>query len=173
MVNPREIVGECRRIIIAFKGQFEIVYNSSLCRELSPTCKFKWSRRSHVQMTYNTSCAYHVQQVVLRAMWYEGTTKLLSSTEFKSLLFELYFIGWTINRWRRGGNQSTWRKPLATSFRKCHILKSEDSSPKWDSNPYNSIGGRLGKQTCWSITTIIWLYSHNQHMRGNTGKWIP
>ena len=43
------------------------------------------------------------------------------------------------------------RKPeypeLATSFRKCHILQPEDSSPKRDSNPLSSIGGRLGKQT--------------------------
>ena len=47
-----------------------------------------------------------------------------------------------------GEDRSTRRKPLATSFRKCHILKPEDSSPKRDSNPHNSIGGRLGKQTC-------------------------
>ena len=40
------------------------------------------------------------------------------------------------------------RKPLPTSFRKCHILQSDDSSPKQDSNLHKSIGGRLGKQTC-------------------------
>ena len=40
------------------------------------------------------------------------------------------------------------KKPLTTSLRKCHILKPEDSSPKRDSNPHNSAGGRLGKQTC-------------------------
>ena len=39
-------------------------------------------------------------------------------------------------------------KPVAMSFRKCHILKPEDSSPKRDLNPNNSIGGRLRKQTC-------------------------
>ena len=38
------------------------------------------------------------------------------------------------------------RKPLTKSFRKCHILKPENSSPKPDSNPHSSIGGRLGKQ---------------------------
>ena len=31
--------------------------------------------------------------------------------------------------------------------RKCHIPMSEDSSPKRDSNPHNSIGGRLANQT--------------------------
>ena len=40
------------------------------------------------------------------------------------------------------------QKTLATSFRKCHILQPEDLSPKRDSNPRSSIGGRLGKQTC-------------------------
>ena len=40
-----------------------------------------------------TSSAYHVQQVVISATWYEGTAQLLSLTEFKSHLFELYFIG--------------------------------------------------------------------------------
>ena len=44
------------------------------------------------------------------------------------------------------------RKPeypeKTTRFRKCHILQPEDSSPKRDSNPRGSIGGRLGKQTC-------------------------
>ena len=34
------------------------------------------------------------------------------------------------------------------SFRKCHILKPEKSSPNGDSNPHFSIGERLRKQTC-------------------------
>ena len=121
---------------------------SSLCRELSPTCMLKWPGRNHVQIISNTESAYHGQNVALRAMWYERTAQLLSLTELKLHLFELYFIGWTINRCRREGNRSTRRKPLATSFRKCHILKPEDLSPKQASNLHNSIGGRLGKQTC-------------------------
>ena len=54
----------------------------------------------------------------------------------------------TINQWRRGRNQSTRRKPLITSFRKCQILKPENSSPNRDLNPHFSIGDRLGKHTC-------------------------
>ena len=54
---------------------------------------------------------------------------------------QLNYIGWTINRRRRGGNQNTRLKALATSFRKCHKLKPEDSRSKRDSNLYNSIGG--------------------------------
>ena len=120
----------------------------SLCREPSPTRTLKWPRHNRVQIMCNTSSAYHVQPVVLRATWYKGTAQLLSLTELKSLLFELYVTGWTVNWWRRGVNRSTQRKPLATSFRNCHILKPEDSSPKRDLNLHSSIGGRLGKQTC-------------------------
>ena len=58
-----------------------------------------------------------------------------------------------LKRRRRGGNRSTRRKPLATSFRKCHILQHEDSSPKRDSNPRNSIGGRLESRHANRYTT--------------------
>ena len=34
-----------------------------------------------------------MQHVVLRATWYNGTAQLLSLTELKSHLFELYFVG--------------------------------------------------------------------------------
>ena len=46
---------------------------------------------NHVQHS-----AYQVQHVVLRATWYEGTAQLLSLTELKLHLFELYFVGWII-----------------------------------------------------------------------------
>ena len=48
---------------------------------------------------------------------------------------------------KEGRKLGTRRKPLVTSFRKCHVLQPKDSSPKRDSKPHNSIGGRLGKQT--------------------------
>ena len=59
---------------------------------------------------------------------------------------------------RRGGNRSTRRKPLTTSFRKCHILKPENSSLKRDSNPHSSTDGRLGKQgpVLWRPTIVKW-----------------
>ena len=130
------------------KVQFEIFLASSLRREPSPTRTLKWPGLNRVQITCNTSSAYHLKHVVLRTTWCDVTAQLLRLTEFKSRLFELYFIGRTINWWRKGGHLSTRRKPLTTSFRKCHILKPDDSSPKRDSSPHNSIGDRLGKQTC-------------------------
>ena len=66
---------------------------SSKRRELSPSRTLKWPRRNRVQITCNTSSADHVQHVVSRAIWYEGTAQLLSLTELKSHLFELYFVG--------------------------------------------------------------------------------
>ena len=60
---------------------------SSQRHELSPTCMLKWPRRNRVQITCNTSSAYHVQHVVLRATWYEGAARLLSLTELKWHLF--------------------------------------------------------------------------------------
>ena len=60
---------------------------SSLRRELSPTRTLKWPGRNRVQISCNTSSAYHVQVVVLSATWYETTAQLLSLTELKSHLF--------------------------------------------------------------------------------------
>ena len=65
---------------------------SSLRREPSPTRTFKWPGRNFMHITCNTSSVYHMQHVVLRATWYEGTAQLLSLTELKS---QLYLARWT------------------------------------------------------------------------------
>ena len=72
-------------IIIALKGVirdfffffFFFLTICSLRREPSPTRTLKWLGRNRVQITCNTSSDYHVQHVVLRAKWYEGTAQLL------------------------------------------------------------------------------------------------
>ena len=49
-------------IIIAFKGAVRDFFTiSSQRRELSPTRTLKWPGRNRVQITCNTSSAYHVQ----------------------------------------------------------------------------------------------------------------
>ena len=81
-------------VIITFKDAIRDFFTiSSQCHKLSPTHTLKWSRRNRVQITCNTSSAYHVQHVMLHATWYKGTAQLLSLTELKSHLFELYFVG--------------------------------------------------------------------------------
>ena len=79
-------------IIIAFKGGIRDFFTiSSQRRELSSTRTLKWPGRNRVQITCNTSSAYHVQLSCYVPL---GTTaQLLSLTELKSHLFELYFFG--------------------------------------------------------------------------------
>ena len=44
---------------------------------------------------------------------------------FNRIYLSFILLAEPLNRWRRGGNRSFRRKPLATSFRKCHM--PEDS----------------------------------------------
>ena len=53
---------------------------SSLHHKLSPTPTLKWPGRNCAQIMCNTLRTYHMQHVMLPAMWYKGT-------EFKSHLF--------------------------------------------------------------------------------------
>ena len=77
-------------IIIAFKGAIQDFLQSP---HSAANCL------QHVHSS--DQGAYHVQHierlsrasVMLRATWYEETAQLLSLTELKSHLFELYFIG--------------------------------------------------------------------------------
>ena len=81
-------------VVIAFKGAIRDFFYNLLTapRTVSNT---------YARVARPQSCANHVQHierlsrasVMLRATWYEGTAQLLSWTELKSHLFELYFIG--------------------------------------------------------------------------------
>ena len=82
-------------IIITFKGANQNSFTiSSLRRELSPTRTLEWPGCIRVQSTFSTSSAYHVQHVVLRAMWYEGTAQLLNLTEFEIAFFFSALFYW-------------------------------------------------------------------------------
>ena len=80
-------------IVITFKGTIPDFFTIFILHRelLAYTLKLPW--QNHVLITYNTSSAYHVQHVVLRATKYEGTAQLLSLTELKSNLFQLFFNG--------------------------------------------------------------------------------
>ena len=101
------------------------------------------------------SCANHVQHIgrSSRATCRvpRGTKGQLSYYVWQSwnrIYLSFILLAETINWQRREGNRSIRKKTLATSFRICHKLKPENSSPKGDSNPHSGTGGRLGKQTC-------------------------
>ena len=79
-------------IIIAFKGAVQDFLQSPHCAvNCLQHVRSSGPGRNRVQITCNTSSAYHVQHV-LHATWYEGTGQLLSLTDFKSHLFDLFFI---------------------------------------------------------------------------------
>ena len=96
----------------------------------------------HIERLSPVTCVCHVIQRDSSAIKFDRV----------ELAFILaLFIGWTSSQWRRGGNQSTQRKPLMMSFRKCHILKPENSGTNRDLNPHPSIGSRLKKQMCYLL----------------------
>ena len=80
-------------IIITFKGAirdfFQSPHSAANClqhvRSSGPGAIVCKSRATHLALSRAS--------VMLRAFWYEGTAQLLSLTELKSHLFELYFIG--------------------------------------------------------------------------------
>ena len=119
----------------------------SQCCELSLTRMLKWPGRSHVQMMCNTSSTYLMPVSCYVPYGTKGQLSYRVWKSLNSLFFCVILLAEPLNRWRRGGNWSTRRKPMAVSFRKCHILKPEVSSPNRDSSPHNNIGGRLGQQT--------------------------
>ena len=131
---------------IVFKGAIRDFYKySSLRHELSPILTLTRPRRNHVQITCNTSCAYHVQG----ATWYEGTVQLLCLTKFTSHSFIFVLLAEPFTNEGREEIGVTLRKvTLSMSFRKCRILKPEYSSLNRDSNPHscpqnrNSSGNR-------------------------------
>ena len=82
----------------------------SLRHQLSPTRTLKSPGRNRVQITCNTSSANHVQHVVLRATWYEGTARLLRQS-LNRIYLSFILLAEPLNRWRRGENRSTRRKP--------------------------------------------------------------
>ena len=94
------------------KAIFEICYNLLTApRAVS---------NMYAQVARAQSCANHVQHierlsrasVMLRATWYEGTAQLLSLTELKSHLFELYFIGFILLA--ESLNRSIWKMALVS-----------------------------------------------------------
>ena len=78
-------------IIIAFKGTIRDFLQSphSAANCLQHICSSGPGATNHMQHIERLSRA----SVMLCATWYEGTAQLLSLTELKLHLFELYFIG--------------------------------------------------------------------------------
>ena len=89
--------------------------------------------------------------------WYEPHL-FLASQSWNRILWKLYFIGWNHSPMLQGRNQSTRKEPPTTSFRKCHVLQPENSSPSRESIPLSSTGVRrwLGKLTRCPL--MVWCH---------------
>ena len=126
--------------------KFKILTIFSLRCKLSPTCTLKWQGRSYVLITCNTLGAHHMQHVMSHMVRKDRSTINFDRVEIAFILTLFYWLTPLTNE---GGEETgiPGENPW-TSFRKCHKLKPENSSPNQDSNPHSSIGGRLGKQTC-------------------------
>ena len=97
---------------------------------------------TYAQVAKAQSCENHVQHIerLSRATCCVplGTKGQLSNKVWQSwnrIYFSLTLWAETINRWRREGNRSTRRKPMTTSFRKCHILKARKFNPRASLEP--------------------------------------
>ena len=91
---------------------------SSQRRELSSTRTLKWPGHNHVQITCNTSSTYHVQVSCYMPLGTKGQLSCEVKQSWNRIYSSFILLAEPLNRWRRGGNRSTQRKPLATSFRK-------------------------------------------------------
>ena len=96
-----------------------------------------------------------MQHVVLRATGYERTAQLLSLTEFKSHLFQLYFIGSTINRLRKGGNRSTWKTNPGDELQKMQHTKTRRFQPQARIEPAQQHWWQARKAHVLTITTRL------------------
>ena len=67
---------------------------------------------------------------MLRATWYERTAQLLSLTELRSHLFELYFIGWTIKPMKEGRKPEYSEKTPGDELQISHLR--ECRFPIWE-----------------------------------------
>ena len=74
-------------------NQFEIFTISSLRHELSPTNTLQWPGHNRVQISCNTSSAYHVQHVVCHVVWRDSSATKLERVEI-TFSSAFYFMGW-------------------------------------------------------------------------------
>ena len=98
---------------------------SSQRRELSPTRTLKWPVRYRVQITCSTSSAYHVQVSCYVPLGTKGQPSYEVWQSWNRIYLSFILLAEPLNRWRRGGHQSTRRKPLATRFRSLQLTAEE------------------------------------------------
>ena len=144
--------------------------------ELSPARTLKWPGYNRVQIMCNTLSAHHTQCRVPRGMKGQLSYKVWQSLNRIHLSFIL--LAEPLNQWRRGGNLSTHRKPLVTSFRNISTKNcTKNCEPNrlcflltlWLSIKINDTesGMKLPRSTAPIIKAGITVYE------GKDCKWCP
>ena len=85
------VVGNCKNNCIERRNS-RCVAISSLRRELSPTRSLKWPGRNRVQITCNTSSAYHVQPAVCHLVRRDFSAKKCDRVEIAFILASFYLL---------------------------------------------------------------------------------
>ena len=92
----------------------------SLRRELSPTRTHKWPGYNHVQITCNTSSAYHMQPAVCHLVWRDSSAIKFDRVEIAFILALFYWLEPLTNEggeetgvpgenpWRRASENATY-----------------------------------------------------------------
>ena len=131
-------------IIIAFKGAIrdflQSPHSAENClqhvRSSGPGAIVCKSRATHRALI---TCKCHVKRHLVRR-----DSSAIKFDRVEIAFIWAYFVGWTIKPMKEGRKPECPEKTPGDELQKM----PEDSSPKRDSNPRSSIGGRLGKQTC-------------------------
>ena len=106
------------------RHRVQITCNISGAHRVQITCNISGAHR--VQITCNISGAHRVQIPcnISGAHSAKGQFCYKFSQSLNRIYFSFILLAETINRRRSGGHWGTRTKPLTTSFRKCHLLKS-------------------------------------------------
>ena len=126
---------------------------------LQHACLWRWG---------TVICKSHTTHMGTDCMWRvsccaRGQLNYVLTRVEKAFHFSYVSLAETIELWRKEETRVTGENPWWGAHKKCHILKSENSSLGQHSNLHFSIGGRrlLGKQKSWlnhytSLTIDLW-----------------
>ena len=127
-------------------SRFSII--SSLRHELFPTCTLKWPGHNRVQVTCNTSNAYHVPF----ATWYEGTALQSLNRIYTSFILLAEMIKLT----NKGGEKTEYpEKTLDNEFQTMSHTKASRFKPQPKHKPALWHWWQARKADVLTITTRV------------------
>ena len=128
-------------------------------RELSPTRTRKWTGRNHVQITCNTSSAYHVQPAVYHLVRRDSSAIKFDRVEIAFNLTLFYWLKSLTDEGGGGGggggNRRTRRKTPDDELQKMPHTKARQFKPQARLEPALSHWWQAGKADVLTITPRV------------------